>query len=240
MSEWKLKRFWTDVAVAEKHDGFCITLDGRPVRTPAKADLLLPTQGLAEALAAEWRAQEDEVDPAAMPYTRGANSAIDRVTPQREQVADLLADYADSDLVCYRAEHPAELVAHQAASWDPVLDWAATALDARLEPRVGVMHQPQPAAAVRLLRARVHRFGPFHLAAFHDLVGLSGSLLLGFAAAGDWREIDEIWDLSRVDEDWQASQWGVDADAAAEAEKKRGEFLQAKRFFALSGESEAL
>lgn len=235
MSEWAMKRFWTEVAVEPAGDGHRVTLDGRKVKTPAKAELVLPTEPMARAVADEWAAQQDKVDPLTMPFTRSANSAIDRVTHQRAEVADMLAAYGDADLLCYRADAPEALVERQAANWDPALGWAEAVLGARLEPRSGLMHAPQDAAALDRLAGRVHDLGPFHLAGFHDLVGLTGSLVLGFAAAADWRPADEIWALSRLDEDWQAEQWGVDDEAAEEAEKKRRDFAHAKRFFDLSG-----
>ncbi|MBB97490.1 MAG: ATPase [Rhodobacteraceae bacterium] len=237
MSEWAMKRFWTEAGVEPAEGGHRVVLDGRKVKTPAKAELILPTEGLAEAVAAEWAAQDTAVDPLSMPCTRTANSAIDRVAPQRAEVAAMLAAYGDSDLLCYRAEGPEELVARQAEAWDPALDWAETTLGARLEPRTGIMHDAQAEPALAALAARVHQFGPFHLAAFHDLVGLTGSLVLGFAAAANWRGADEIWALSRLDETWQAEQWGEDEEAAEEAEKKRGDFNHAKRFFDLAGPS---
>ena len=131
MTGWKRKRFWKQARVVADGDGFAVELDGRPVRTPAKAALRLPGRAMAQAIAAEWDAQEDEIAPATMPFTRTANAAIDKVTPQRAEVAAMLAAYGDSDLLCYRADRPAELVRRQAESWDPALDWAATALGAR-------------------------------------------------------------------------------------------------------------
>ncbi|MGV6849868.1 MAG: ATP12 family chaperone protein [Marinibacterium sp.] len=235
MSEWQPKRFWTDVTVGEVPDGFGIHLDGRAVRTPAKALLAVPTREMAEAIAEEWQAQKETVAPETMPFTRSANSAIDRVIPQRGEVADLIAAYGDSDLLCYRADGPDTLIARQCAGWDPALDWAEDVLQARLVPRQGIMHQSQPEQALARLTAQVHAMGPFHLTAFHDLVGLSGSLVLGFAAAAGWRPMDEIWTLSRIDEDFQAEQWGVDAEAAEQAALKRRDFLHAKRFFDLCG-----
>jgi chaperone required for assembly of F1-ATPase len=156
------------------------------------------------------------------------------VTDQHSEVADMLAEYGDSDLLCYRADAPVELTLRQAQEWDPALDWAADTLGARLQPRAGVLHQPQEAAALAVLAQKVHAMSPFQLAAFHDLVGISGSLVLGFAAAHGWRTADEIWLLSRLDEHWQEEQWGVDEDAQAAAEVKRQEFLHAKRFYDFS------
>ncbi len=234
MSDWKPKRFWTSGAVVADGERYTVELDGRRVKTPAKAALILPTRAMAEAVAAEWDAQEKEVDPTTMPFTRSANAAIDKVQHQRAEVADMLADYGDSDLLCYRATHPETLQQRQADQWDPVLDWAAETLAARLIPVMGVVHQPQPANALAALRQRVHAMDAFQLAAFHDLVSLSGSLILGFAAAQNWRDADEIWAISRLDETWQTEQWGHDDEAHAAAETKRAAFLHAKRFYDLS------
>ncbi|WP_238365574.1 ATP12 family chaperone protein [Mesobacterium pallidum] len=233
MSEWKRKRFWTAAEVVPEAEGFAVRLDGRPLRTPAKTALTLPSAALAAAIAAEWDAQEGEVDPGTMPCTRTANSALDKVAVQCAEVADMLADYGGTDLLCYRAETPDELVARQAAAWDPLLDWAARALGAPLNVGRGVMHIAQPETSTARLREIVHEHDPFELAALHDLVAMSGSLVLGLAAARDVAPAQEIWDLSRVDEDWQAEQWGIDEEAAETAAYKRGEFLQAKRFLDL-------
>lgn len=234
MSEWKAKRFWTAVQVTEAAEGFGIQLDARPVRTPAKRELLLPTRRFAEAVAGEWEAQEDRIDPQAMPFTRTANAALDKVATQHAEVADMLADYGDSDLLCYRADQPAELVARQSEAWDPMLDWAEEALRARLEVRAGVMHIPQEAGALAQLRGRVHALSAFQLAAFHDLVSLSGSLILGFAATQDVARIDALWDISRLDEIWQAEQWGADEEAEAAAAIKQAAFRHAKTVFDMS------
>lgn len=234
MSDWKPKRFWTDSTVVEADGGFTVELDGRRVKTPAKAGLILPTRAMADAVAAEWDAQDKEVDPASMPFTRSANAAIDKVRLQHAEVADMLADYGDSDLLCYRATHPEALQQRQADQWDPALDWADQTLGARLIPVAGVLHQPQPEKAVQTLRQQVHGLDSFQLAAFHDLVSLSGSLILGFAAAQGWRDAEEIWAISRLDENWQIEQWGHDDEAHAVAETKKAAFLHAKRFFDLS------
>jgi len=234
MSDWKAKRFWKAAGVVEVENGFAVELDGRTVKTPAKQPLRVPSRAMATAIAAEWDAQEDAINPNTMPVTKTANAAIDKVTVQHAEVADMLAAYGDSDLLCYRADTPEELVARQAALWDPMLDWAAEALDVRLETRTGVIHAPQDAAAIARLHRRTHALDTFELAAFHDLVSLTGSLILGFAATLDARPIGELWDLSRLDELWQEEQWGEDDDATALAEVKRAAFLHAKVMFDLS------
>ncbi|WP_170332198.1 ATP12 family chaperone protein [Ruegeria arenilitoris] len=234
MSEWKPKRFWTSSAVVEADGGYSVELDGRSVKTPAKAALILPTAAMAQAVSDEWDAQEKEVDPTTMPFTRSANAAIDKVRHQRAEVADMLADYGDTDLLCYRATHPEALEQRQAEAWDPALDWAANVLNARLVPVSGVLHQPQSSAALDTLRQQVHQLDEYRLAAFHDLVSLSGSLILGFAAAQNWRNPDEIWRISRLDEIWQTEQWGEDEEAQEVEKTKREAFLHAKRFYDLS------
>lgn len=234
MSEWKAKRFWAAVEITEAPEGYGIELDGRPVKTPAKRALLVPTRGFAQAVAAEWEAQEELIEPQNMPFTRTANAALDKVAVQHAEVADMLAAYGDSDLLCYRAEQPAELVARQSERWDPLLAWAEQALGARLEARTGVIHVPQDAQALAALKARVHALTNFQLAAFHDLVSLSGSLILGFAATQDVQTIQALWEISRLDEIWQAEQWGKDDEAEAAAAIKQMAFEHAKTVFDLS------
>ncbi|MDR9394060.1 MAG: ATP12 family protein [Roseovarius sp.] len=234
MSEWKAKRFWDTAQVTEETSGFGVALDGRPVRTPAKAQLIVPTRALAEAVAAEWDAQQGEIDPNAMPATRAANAAIDKVAHQRDQVAEMIADYGDSDLLCYRADAPAGLVERQAEAWDPLLDWAAMTFGAHLRPVVGVMHHPQNKAALGALSAEVHGMDIFALTAVHDLVSLSGSLIIGLAAVHDVRPVQELWQASRVDETWQAELWGFDEEARDHAARKESDFVNAKKFHDLS------
>lgn len=234
MSDWKAKRFWKDAQVVPLDAGFTIELDGRAIKTPAKRLLVVPTTDMADAIAAEWQAQEGIIDPRTMPCTKTANAALDKVSIQHEEVADMLAAYGDCDLLCYRADSPQELVTRQQAEWDPVLDWADHALGVRLQTRIGIMHVPQSADVVASLSARVHALDNFELAAFHDLVSLSGSLILAFAAAQNARDLDSLWALSRLDELWQAEQWGADDDAEALAAVKKASFLHAKRMFDLS------
>ncbi|MFC6639326.1 ATPase [Sulfitobacter sp. JBTF-M27] len=233
MSEWKAKRFWKEAAVEDADGGFTVKLDGRPVKTPAKRALILPTRPMAEVVAAEWDAQEDEIKPHLMPATRTANAAIDKVATQHAEVADMLAAYGDSDLLCYRADRPEGLVARQAEQWDPMLEWGAEEFGVRLEPRTGVIHAPQHPDALKKLSAQTHALSAFELAAFHDLVSLSGSLILGFAAAAKARPLDELWDISRLDEIWQAEQWGRDEEAEAMVAIKKTSFLHAGHMFTL-------
>jgi len=229
MAGWNTKRkFWKDTSVAAQEGGFAVLLDERGLKTPAKTPMIVPNEAIASAIAAEWDAQGEEIDPLTMPVTRWANAALDKVALQHSEVADMLADYGGTDLLCYRADQPQELSLRQAEQWDPILAWAAETLEARLIPVQGVMFHAQDAAALERLRMQVQAFSNFELAAFHDLVSLSGSLILGFAAVHELRPIDELWNLSRVDELWQEQQWGRDDEAHALAETKRIAFFQAQ------------
>jgi chaperone required for assembly of F1-ATPase len=235
VSVWAARRFWTAASAVPVEGGFTVHLDGRPVRTPLKAPLVLPTAGLAEAVAAEWQAQEGTVKPETMPFTRTANSAIDKVATQQAEVVEMLAAYGDSDLLCYRAEGPPDLVARQAAGWDPLLDWAAKAVGAPLTATAGVIHIEQPEESLEALEAQVSALSPFQLSAFHDLVAISGSLVLALAVTHGRLSAEEAWSLSRIDEDWQIELWGEDEEAAEIAALKREAFLQADRFYGLCG-----
>lgn len=231
MSDWAAKRFWKQAQVVETEGGYSVELDGRPIKTPAKKPLRVPTLALAGAISKEWDAQVDKIDPATMPVTRTANSALDKVAHQFTEVADMLAAFGDSDLLCYRATHPEELVARQSELWDPLLDWAADALDARLRPVSGIMHQPQDGDALARLTKQVHALSDFELAGFHDLVAISGSLVLALAVTSERLSVNEAWELSRLDESWQEEQWGVDEEASELAEKKRIDIVNAAWFF---------
>ncbi|MEM6596134.1 MAG: ATP12 family chaperone protein, partial [Pseudomonadota bacterium] len=166
MSDWAAKRFWTKASVETAEGGYTVALDGRPVRTPAKAPLILPSRAMALKVAAEWDAQEDKIEPLTMPYTRSANAATDKVTAQHAEVADMLASYGDSDLICYRAADPQGLVERQNKGWDPLVDWSATQLKAPLKVFVGVMHASQSKDSLKTLSQRVHALSPFQLTAF--------------------------------------------------------------------------
>ncbi len=234
MSEWKAKRFWKSAAVVAVGDRFTVELDGRAVKTPAKQPMLVPTRAMAQAIALEWDAQVEAINPNTMPVTKTANAAIDKVTVQHAEVAEMLAAYGDSDLLCYRADSPEELVERQAKQWDPMIKWAAETFGVQLETRTGVIHAPQNPEVIELLRQRTHELDFFELAAFHDLVSLSGSLILGFAAALNARPIEELWKISRLDEIWQEELWGEDEEATSLANVKRDAFIHAKLMFDLA------
>jgi len=232
---WKAKRFWKEATVIATDGGFTVTLDGRPVKTPAKAALVVPTAAMAQAIAAEWDAQQGPVRPDTMPYTRAANSALDKVVPQFNEVVTLLTAYGETDLLCYRATDPEPLVTRQAMRWDPLLDWSATALGAPLRAVPGVMFLEQPHKSLLRLHALTAAQTAFQIAAFHDLVAISGSLILALAVTHHRLTPDEAFGLSRIDEHWQAEFWGFDEDAAVLEALKKDAFHQAARFHTLCG-----
>ena len=205
------KRFYSQAHVGEAEaGGFPLLLDGKPVKTPARRALTAPTAPLAQAIADEWNAQADLIDPARMPLTRLSNAVIDAVADATESVADDVAQYLGSDLLCYRAEAPPGLVERQTQHWDPVLAWAHEALGARLKLAQGVMAITQPGEAIAAVRAKIPT-DPWRLGAVSTITTLTGSGLLALALAHGALEADAAWAAAHVDEDWQMSQWGRDA-----------------------------
>jgi len=225
-----VRRFWKDVTV-EAGNG--IALDGKPVRTPGRAPLALPTPQLAEAVAAEWRTVGETIDPRAMPLTGLANAAIDRIAPDSAAFAAGLAAYGESDLLYYRADDPPELVARQQAAWDPLLEWARGRYDVHFEPTTGVMHRAQPEATVARLGEAIAALDPFRLAALSPVVTISGSLVTALALVEDAATPEAVWQAAHVDEDWQAEQWGEDTLAVQAREARRAEFDAGVRFLGL-------
>ncbi|HMQ93329.1 MAG TPA: ATP12 family protein [Amaricoccus sp.] len=236
MSGMPRRRFWSRASVRAGPEGHGVRLDARPLNTPAGAPLVLPTAALAQAIADEWNALEGEIDPDRLPLTRFANSAIDRVVPARDAVIEAIAAFGASDLLCYRADAPAELRARQAAAWDPWLTWCARDLGAPLIAVFGLMPHPQPDASLAALRESVAAMDAFELAALHEMVVLSGSLVLALAVARGALAPEQAWQLSRLDEIWQAEHWGLDAEAEAAATRKQTDFhLAAMMMRNLSG-----
>lgn len=225
-----VKRFYRQ-AMADAENR--ILLDGRPVKTPARAELAPPTASLAEAIADEWNAQGETIDPRIMPLTGLANAAIDRIAPDRAAFALGLAAYGESDLVCYRADGPGPLVARQAELWDPLLAWAQQRYDAVFELATGVIHMKQPDETVARLRAAVAVRTPFELAGLSPLVTVSGSLLIALAVAEGALGVDDAWAAATLDEQWQAQQWGEDEEAKAALAARNRDFAAAARFLAL-------
>jgi chaperone required for assembly of F1-ATPase len=230
MAEWAPKRFWTTATAVARDGGHGIVLDGRMVRTPDRRELLVPTLALTSAIVDEWNAQGEVLAPSSMPMTRMANTAIDRVADRHAEVAAYVAGYGATDLLCYRAEGPGQLAARQAAAWDPLLDWAAETFGARLVPTEGVMPIAQQPAALERLQGAVADFDAFGLTGLHDLVTLSGSLVLGLAVARGHLQAEDAWARSRIEEDWQIEQWGHDEEAEIAAGNRREGFRAAARF----------
>jgi chaperone required for assembly of F1-ATPase len=229
-----LKRFYEAVAVTEEQGGFGIALDRRPVRTPERAPLILPTRVLVDAVAEEWAAQGSLIDPASMVMTKLANTAIDRVAGRERAVAAEIVEYGGCDLVCYRAEVPERLVARQSAAWDPLLTWAARALDCHFVCVTGLVHHPQPAGALAAFARELERQDSFRLAALHTITTLTGSAVLALALGQGAITADEAWAAAHVDEDWQFEQWGHDAEAQARRAARRHEFNSAVRLLELA------
>lgn len=229
------KQVTTDAGGGE---GTALKLDGKPVRTPGKAALRLPTPALAEAVAEEWRAQGERIDPLTMPLTRLANSTIDGVVGREQAVIDDIMAHAGSDLVCYRAGGPDGLVKAQAMHWDPVLAWAKAALGAPLMLAEGVGHVGQPDTSLDRLRQALVGREAFSLAALHVMTALTGSALLALAVAQGRLTPEQAWEAAHVDEDWQIGKWGEDAEAAQRRENRWRDFAAAARVLALTHDRE--
>ncbi len=235
-SEERLKRFWKTVDVAKGEGGWSVALDGRTPKTPAHAPLILPTEAAARLAAEEWAAQGEFIDPATMPATRLASTAIDRVSQVREAVADEIAAFAGTDLVCYLADHPTALAVEQAREWTPWRDWAAIELGVVLEPVEGVIHRQQDPAAVARARELALRLDDFALGGLAMATPLLGSAVLALAVERGALSGEAAFELSRLDEAFQERQWGVDAEAAERTAARRAEAMLLDRWFrALEG-----
>ena len=228
------RRFYTSVGIAREADGFAIVLDGRPVRTPARRALAAPTQPLAQALAAEWDAQADVIDPARMPLTRLANTIIDGVAAASREIAAEIEKYLGSDLVCYRAEGPDRLVVRQANRWDPILAFARDALGARFEITYGVRFVTQSPDAIAAARQAVP-IDPWRLGAVHTVMTLTGSALIALAFERGAVTLDDAWDAAHVDEDWNMELWGRDELALARRAARLAEMQAAAQVLELRG-----
>lgn len=233
------KRFYKEarpepVSAADGTAAFRILLDGRPLRTPAKAELLVPTQSLADAVCAEWQAQGSHIDPATMPLTRLVNSTIDGVAARRTEVIAEIARYAMNDLVYYRADQPEALVRLQAEAWDPVLDWAQTRFAVPLITGTGIAHVAQSEALQSAVEAALAQRQAIELSALHVVTTLTGSALIALALAHGAIAAATAWKAAHVDEDFQISQWGWDAEAEARRKARESDFLASTRVLALA------
>ena len=225
-----MRRFYKEVSVAADRS---ITLDGKPILTPAKARLVAPTQSLAEAIAQEWLAQGDVVLPASMPLTRLANTAIDRTEPLRKSIIAELAGFAAHDLLCYRATEPDDLIARQQAAWDPLLDWVHETFGARLLTTHGVGHVQQDAHAVSALTHALETQDAWTLTGLHAATTITSSFVLALALSEGRLSAAEAFATARIDENFQAEKWGLDAEAETRACRLAVELEMAERFMAL-------
>lgn len=228
---WAARRFWNKVDVAATDGGYEVCLDEHRLRTPGKRQLVLPTKALAEAIAVEWDAQEGVIAPDKMPLTRAANSAVERVSVQKPAVIAMLAEYGETDLLCYQADMPTELAMDQRRLWDPLLAWAGQTYGLDLSVTTGIMPVAQNPANKQAALSVLDGFGPFGLTALHDLITLPGSLVLGLAVVAGKIDASEAHNLSRLDEEHQARLWGRDEEAEEAAENKKQAILSAERLW---------
>ncbi len=227
-----MKRFYT-TATATAGNG--IALDGKPLRTPARATLAVPSAGLAAAIAAEWNGQGEQIDPRTMPLTGLANAAIDRVAPDPAAFAAGLSVFAETELIAYRADGPAPLVARQAAVWDPLLAWVRQRYDVGFVTTTGIAHVAQPAPTLARIAAAYAAFDAFRLAALHPVVTICGSAVIGLAIADGHLDAAAAWAAGQLDELWQAEQWGKDPLAEASEKARRANLVSASAFLELLG-----
>jgi chaperone required for assembly of F1-ATPase len=230
-----VKRFWKEVTTVEEPRGHGLRLDGKPVRTPAREPLFVPSERLCEAIAREWRAVGAEFNPRDMPLTGLANGAVDRIAPDPTTFAAGLAKYAEGDLLFYRAEGPAPLVSRQAELWDPLLGWARRRFDVDFRTTSGLMHVPQPQATVDRLSHAIHALDAFALAGLAPVVTIGGSLVVGLAVYEKAFSVEQGWEAVSIDEHWQLEQWGEDAEARMALENRRRDFLAGAQFLELLG-----
>jgi len=228
-----VKRVWKQADAVERDCGWGVELDGKPLRTPARDLLTVPTKALAEAIASEWNEVGDKIDPGTLPLTGLANAAVDRVAPDKEAFAKGIARYAEADLACYRAEGPSALVDRQTESWDALIGWGRRRFDVDFRTTSGIVHVDQPAATVDRLSHAVAALDPFRLAGLSPLVTISGSLLAALGVLEGTLMPDQAWDAVTVDDRWQLEQWGSDAEAEAAIDNRRRDFMAAARFLEL-------
>ena len=228
-----MRRFWKEVTVEQSAYGLAIRLDGKPVKTPLRAELMVPTKSLADAVIAEWEVVAEKIDPAKMPMTGFVNAAIDRIGPERDVFVAAISAYGETDLFCYRAEAGEPLAARQKEVWEPWLDWARMRYDVEFNVVEGIMPQPQPPETVARLHGAVASRGTFEMAAMAKLAHLSGSLVATLALIGRAGTAPELWAASCLDEIWQEDLWGEDYFATKNRNDREREFMQAARFLEL-------
>lgn len=236
MQRKSIKRFYTQARAAAAEDGHAIQLDGKPVKTPGGRHLVLPSLPLAEAVAAEWEEQSGQINPASMPLTQLASTALDRVGPERDHITAELLKYAGTDLLCYRAEIPADLAARQTERWQPLLDWAALALDAPLTVTHGLIAIAQPPQALAALEAAIARHDVWRLTAIQSAAAAMGSVVLALALGEGRIDAEQGFELSQLDETYQIELWGEDWEAADRRAQLKADIAAAARLLALLGD----
>jgi len=236
MVEWAKKRFWETVSTVcvDGASLYKVYLDKRLLNTPNKKPLILPTKEMADHVVFEWESQGDKVDPLTMPYTRSANSSIDKVAPQTDEIRKLVTDYGDSDLICYRADKPKELVRRQEKIWSNLVLWSASDLNAPLNIFEGVVYEPQPSQSILEFEKQVSNLNTFQLCALYDLVTISGSLVLSLAVIKNFLNLDNAWSACQVDEDWQQENWGIDEVESVRTLNRKTAFFHAASFYKVS------
>lgn len=225
-----MKRFYKSADVIPADDGFDVQLDGRPIRTPLKRLFRLPTRTLADAVASEWNAQGDEIDRAAMPINRMAGTAIDELAGKRAATVDAVAQYGDTDMVCYWADHPHHLVEQQLATWRPLIDWVAERYGARLQVASGVLPIRQDPDALATLRQAVNSLNDFRLVALSVATGAAGSVVIGLALVEGRLDAHAAFEAAQLDESFQISEWGTDDFSEQRRGALRAEFGNIERF----------
>lgn len=228
-----MKRFWKEVAVVAGDDGWSIALDGRPVRTPQRAPLAIVSPALAEAVAAEWRAVGESIDPAVMPMTGLSNAAIDIASPDPATFAQPIAAYAATDLLCYRDDRDAALRAEQAAAWNPILAWAEDRFGVEFAITKGILPIDQPPATVAALRDTVFAIDPWRMTALTPLVTVGGSLVAGLAGIAQAFDSERLWEAVSLDELYQERRWGTDSEAQKTRAAHKRDWDNAVRFLGL-------
>lgn len=229
-----MKRFWKTAQAVPAGEGWGVSLDQRPLRTPGRALLAVPSEALAEAIAGEWAAAE-RVEPLGMPLTGLAHAAIDRIAPDPAAFSASLARYAQGDLACYRADGPRALAGQQAERWDDLLGWARRRFDVDFVVTTGIVHVDQPPATVERLTHAVTTVDSFRLAGLSPLVTIGGSLVAGLAVLEGALAPEQAWLAVSIDERWQVAKWGADAEAEAAIASRQRDFLAAARFLELLG-----
>jgi chaperone required for assembly of F1-ATPase len=227
------RKVYASVAVEQRGKGFGILLDAKPLRTPARAEMILPNERLAQAVAEEWRTQGETLQPGTMPFTRLANTALDRIAPRRGDALAQIMRFAESDLVCYRAEHPADLVSRQARAWDPLIAWARDSYGAALKTGTGIAHVPQEQKTLDALKRAIAKHDDFALAALHVAATTTGSAVIALAFLDGRLDAEGAFAAAHLDNAYQAERWGTDAEAQSHAARVAGELIAAERFLVL-------